>query len=97
MRTLISQEEPPFETQYILYLLRDASEAQVQANLCGCELNSPPYLAVLLCSRYAFGKLMEELRNRRLAEQYRAILIPESFCDEDEMTASSYGAVRPIL
>ncbi len=101
MRALIAQEAllvpPPAETKYLFYLLERASEAQVQTYLCRYEPSSPPYLAILLCSRHAFGRLMEKLSNRRLAEQYRAILIPESFHDEDEMTASSRSEVRPIL
>lgn len=97
MQALICREEFPLETKYLLYLLRDASEAQMQTYLRWYEPNSPPYLAVLMCSRHSFGNLTEKLRNRRLAEQYRAILMPESFYNEDEMTASSYGALRPVL
>ena len=97
MQALICREVFPLETKYFLYLLRYASEAQMQTYLRWYEPNSPPYLAVLMCSRHSFGNLTEKLRNRRLAEQYRAILMPESFYNEDEMTASSYGALRPVL
>lgn len=92
-----SQPHPPAQTKQLFYLLKRASEKEIKDYLDWYEPSSLPYLAILLCSRYAFDTLTEKLRDPRLAEQYRAIMIPNPLYEEDEMTESNRSAVRPIL
>lgn len=99
LRTLINTEGSEIlankEIKSLFYLLQDISEDHIQTFIESCIPDSPQYIVALLCSKHGAYILLEKLKNEQLASQYRSLLVPQSFNNEDEMTVESQYCIRP--